>query len=48
MKNKIIVIACLFLMLTGCGNSNYIMNKDNQIVKYDKTGQMLQRYFMFA
>ncbi len=43
MKNKIIVIACLFLMLTGCGNSNYIMNKDNQIVKYDKTGQMLQK-----
>lgn len=43
MKNKIIVICCLLLMLTGCGNSNYIMNKDKQIVKYDKTGQMLQK-----
>ncbi len=43
MKNKIIIICCLFLLLTGCGNSNYIINEDKQIVKYDETGQMLQK-----
>lgn len=43
MKNKILIICCLFLMLTGCGTSNYIMDKDNKIVKYEKTGQILQK-----
>ncbi len=43
MKNKIIIVCCLLLLLTGCGNSNYILNEDKQIVKYDVTGQMLQK-----
>lgn len=41
--NKILIICCVCLMLTGCGNSNYIMDKNNKIVKYDETGQMLQK-----
>ena len=43
MKNKIILLVCLVLLLTGCGNSNYITDKDKKIVKYEETGQMLQK-----
>ena len=43
MKNKLIILLSIFLLLTGCGNSNYILDQDNKIVKYDKTGQMLQK-----
>ncbi len=41
-KKKIIVLVMLLLMLTGCGNSNYIMDK-NKTVEYEATGQILQR-----
>ena len=30
-------------MLAGCGASNYIQDKNKQIVKYETTGQMLQK-----
>ncbi len=43
MKNKLIILSFLFLILTGCGKSNYITNEDKQIVKYEATGQMLQK-----
>lgn len=42
MKNKIITLACLFLLLTGCGSSNYIVDEDKQFVEYEETGQTLQ------
>ena len=45
MKNKLKLFALLsiFLFITGCGNKNYIVDKDNNIVKFEKTGQMLQK-----
>ena len=33
----------ILLLTSGCGNSNYIVDKDNNIVKYAATGQMLQK-----
>lgn len=41
MKNKIIVLIVLVLLTSGCGAKNYIKDKDNQIVKYEETGQNL-------
>ena len=43
MKNKLLILGCLFLLLTGCGSSNYILDENKEIVKYEKTGQMLQK-----
>ncbi len=41
-KFKIGIIVLMIVMLTGCGNSNYIM-KDNKPVQNDATGQVLQK-----
>ena len=41
-KNKIIVLVCVLLMLTGCGKSRYILNENKKPITYEKTGQMLQ------
>lgn len=41
MKNKIIVLVLLVLITSGCGTNNYIKDKDNKIVQYEKTGQSL-------
>ncbi len=41
-KIKIGIIVLMIIMLTGCGNSNYIM-KDNKPVQNDATGQVLQK-----
>ena len=45
MKKKLMLVLLIgiILLTSGCGNSNYIMDKDNNIVKYAATGQMLQR-----
>lgn len=45
MKKKIMILllVSVILLTSGCGNSNYIVDKDNNIVKYAQTGQMLQR-----
>ncbi len=45
MKNKFmlaILVSCL-LLTSGCGNSKYITDKDNKIVTYEETGQMLEK-----
>ncbi len=41
-KFKMGLVVLIVLMLTGCGNSNYIM-KDNKPVQYEATGQVLQK-----
>lgn len=41
-KIKIVVLLFAVLILTGCGNSNYIL-EDKKPVEYEKTGQVLQR-----
>ncbi|MBE6154757.1 MAG: YidC/Oxa1 family membrane protein insertase [Firmicutes bacterium] len=41
-KIKIGILVVLLLSITGCGNSNYIMEGKNQ-VKYEETGQVLQK-----
>ncbi len=41
-KIKIGIVVIFALMLTGCGNSNYIM-KDKKPVENEKTGQVLQK-----
>jgi len=45
MKNKlkILAVVCLIMLTSGCGNSNYIVDENNNIVKYEETGQMLQK-----
>lgn len=42
MKNKIIVLVCLFFLLTGCGTTRYIVDSKDKPIKYEKTGQILQ------
>ena len=45
MKNKFlsIVLIIVLLLTTGCGNSSYIMDKNNKVVINEKTGQNLQK-----
>lgn len=45
MKNrmKIAVLLCILLLTSGCGNKNYIKDSNGNIVKYEATGQILQR-----
>lgn len=40
---KVGVIALIALMLTGCGNSNYILNDEKKPVENKETGQVLQK-----
>ncbi|MEG0794348.1 MAG: YidC/Oxa1 family membrane protein insertase [Bacilli bacterium] len=42
MKKKVLVLITLLMLTAGCGNSNYIVNDEKQIVKFEETGQMLQ------
>jgi len=43
MKNKILCLILVMIMLltSGCGNSDYIKDKDKNIVQYEETGQNL-------
>lgn len=45
MKNKIlsIILVMTILLTTGCGNSSYIVDKENKVVINEKTGQNLQK-----
>ena len=45
MKNKVkvIILITLIFLTTGCGNKKYIVDKNKEVVKYDKTGQLLQK-----
>ena len=45
MKNKImaVILVCVLLLTSGCGNNKYIKDKDNKIVTYEATGQMLEK-----
>ena len=45
MKNKImaIILVCVLLLTSGCGDNKYIKDKDNKIVTYKETGQMLEK-----
>lgn len=42
-KNKVVLLIAILLLLTGCGSSNYIKDKDNKIVINESTGQNLQK-----
>ncbi len=42
-KIKIGILILLVFSLTACGNSNYIVDEDNNVVEYEKTGQVLQK-----
>lgn len=44
MKNKIkvMLLVCLLLLTTGCGNSKYIKD-GKEVVKYKETGQLLEK-----
>ena len=45
MKNKILATILMFVILltSGCGTSNYVVDKDNKPIKYEVTGQYLQK-----
>ena len=44
MKKKLSIVLIVFMILLccGCGNSKYITNKDNQLVKNSETGQAVR------
>ncbi len=41
-KLSIFLVVILLLSCTGCGNSNYITNKDKQLIKNEETGQPIR------
>ena len=41
-KIKVLVLFLVVILLSGCGKNNYIM-ENNNIVKYEETGQSLQK-----
>ncbi len=45
MKNKLMIITLISILLltSGCGSNKYIKDKDNKIVTYEETGQMLEK-----
>lgn len=45
MKNKIMVLLLVMVLLltSGCGNSKYIKDENGNLVKYDVTGQILEK-----
>lgn len=40
---KLAVLVFVLFLTSGCGNNKYIVDKNDQIVKYDVTGQMLEK-----
>ncbi len=40
---KIAVLVFALLLTSGCGNNKYIVDKNDEIVKYEETGQMLEK-----
>ena len=45
MKNKILAVILMITILftSGCGNNNYITDKEKEPIKYEVTGQYLQK-----
>ena len=45
MKNKILatILMVVILLTSGCGTSNYVVDKNNKPIKYEITGQYLQK-----
>lgn len=43
---KILMLVICILLTSGCGKNNYLKNENNEIVKYEETGQMLQKNIM--
>ena len=45
MKNKLMIITLISVLLltSGCGSNKYIKDKDNKIVTYEETVQMLEK-----
>lgn len=45
MKKKLmgIILTVMVLLTSACGNNNYLKDENNQPVKYEVTGQMLQK-----
>ncbi len=45
MKNglKAFILVFVLLLTTGCGTNKYILDKNDEIVIYEKTGQMLEK-----
>ena len=41
--NKLIILLVVIFLISGCGSSNYLKNENNEIVKYEETGQTLQK-----
>ncbi len=44
--NKILALVSIILLTAGCGSSNYLKKENNEIVKYEETGQTLQKNIM--
>ncbi len=42
-KFKIAVLLFVILLTSGCGTNKYIVDKNNEIVRYEETGQMLEK-----
>ena len=38
-----VILVCVLLLTSGCGDNKYIKDKDNKIVTYEATGQMLEK-----
>jgi YidC/Oxa1 family membrane protein insertase len=45
-SSKLLVLLLIVFLTTGCGASNYLKNENNEIVKYEETGQTLQKNIM--
>lgn len=43
---KILMLVICILLTSGCGKNNYLKNENNEIIKYEETGQMLQKNIM--
>ena len=45
MKNKLMtfLLITVLLLTTGCGNDKYIVDDNNEYVRYEKTGQILEK-----
>lgn len=45
MKNKLmtLLLVMVLLLTTGCGNDKYIVDDNNEFVRYEKTGQILEK-----
>ena len=45
-KSKLFILVLIILLTTGCGANDYLKNENNEIIKYEETGQTLQKNIM--